>query len=157
MEYTTINASEENFSNYGYFIDEKTQEPLADNKHFTYWDKIAEFELGPVVSAGIVIGHENGGIVGTIERHKNTAEILVSIKGDSVVLLGQPNNKTKKVSELQAFKIKEGDTVVLNPGTWHSAPIPIKDSCKLLVLFNTDTPDLDLEEIELNDVYVDVN
>jgi len=157
MKYKTINTTYENFSKYGYFIDEKAKESLADNINFTYWDKIAEFELGPVVSAGIVVGHENGGIVETIERHKNTAEILVGLKGDSVVLLSQPNNKANEVSELQAFIIKEGDTVVLYPGTWHSAPIPIEDICKLLVLFNTNTPDQDLEEIELNDVYIDLN
>lgn len=154
VEYKAIKATKKNIEKYGYFIDEKLQEPLADNNNFTFWDKIAEFEMGPRVSAGIVIGHKNNKVIESIEQHKDTVEILVGLGGDALVLLGIPTNNSKKVTELKAFRIDQGETLILHSGIWHSAPVPVSNWCRMLVLFNTDTASIDLEEIKMEETSI---
>ncbi len=157
MEYKVHELSVDKFEDYGFYVCEKDNTPLAENARFTYWDQLAKFNLGPMVSAGIVKGHKSDDNVLSIERHKKTPEILVGLEGDALVLLAKPDNTSSEIEGLKAFKIKEGDTVVLHPGTWHSPPSPAAASCRLLVLFNQGTPAEDIEEINLDNAYLKYN
>lgn len=156
MELKARELTEDGFSSYGYFIDNRSQEPLEKNERFTFWGKLKIFAMGPDISAGIVEGHKVENFkVETVEKHSNTSELLTGLNKDSVVLVGclEPE---QKVIDYTPFIIREGQTIVLKPGIWHSPPLPLEKNCRLLVLYNEGTAGNDVEEKQLSEYFINV-
>jgi ureidoglycolate hydrolase len=139
------------FADYGDLLSQPSCEPLADNESITYFDRISELEITNPISTGIVEGHQANYQVKSVERHLKTPEILVALSGDFVTLLGIPDHDTDQIRGLKAFYVKQREAIALKQGTWHSVPLPVKESCKALVIFKSGTPDNDLELQELNE------
>ena len=49
---------------------------------------------------------------------------------------------------VRAFRIAQGNAVILNAGTWHYAPIACGRTTRTFILFDRDTPGIDVTVID---------
>lgn len=116
----------ENFKAYGIVLSSVNNEPMADNEEFKYWSKVSLLKMHEVVSSGMLFGLKREPLIKKLERHVNTPEVLVALQGDSVICVTEPSPKgSTAIDGIQAFYIKQGDAIAMNPGVWHWIPIPV--------------------------------
>ena len=153
-----IELTPENFKGYGHVLNKTAGEPLAKNEEFTYWSKVAQFNMGPNLSTGLLFAHKRPPVIKSLERHTNTPEILVATEGESVICFAKPSEKGDEIKDIQAFRIRQGDGIVMHAGTWHWVGFPTESAkSTLLVIFASDTESDDLEIKDLPEqVEVDI-
>lgn len=146
MEMRTLmveELSEHVFDDFGSFVHTAQQDPAAQLAEFSFWNKLAVLNL-TIVSIGMVEAHPQSKMVSTtFEQHERTTESLIPAGGDVVLVLAKSIADAADQIDLQsvrAFRLKAGDAVVLNPGVWHFAPLALRKSVKVWVLFENDTP-----------------
>lgn len=138
------------FKKFGYILSQQTGEPSTENEDLEFWSNLSEFSISGKVSAGVMFGKERHPIITTLERHEATPEVLVALKGDSVICVGRSSGD--EIDKIEAFYLEQGDAVCLSERTWHWAPIPVGNSkSKFLVLFSSGTPSNDLYTKELKE------
>lgn len=152
-ELTAVELTKENFKDYGYVISSNNGNPMGDNDEFLYWGKVSELNMSCAASTGILIARKRENFIRKLERHVSTPEILVALKGDSIICLAKPAlDGDDKIEGIKAFYIKQGDAFAMLSGTWHWIPIPVNsDKSKFLVLFASGTEDNDLEIMDLEE------
>jgi ureidoglycolate hydrolase len=139
------------FAKFGQVLVATEGKPLVENSAITYWGGIARFTIPPNLSSGLMRSRNVTSVVEKLERHTETAEILVSLNSDAVICMATSESLvgTKKV-DLGVFAIKQGEAVKMHPGTWHWLPIPVgSEEADFLVLFQNDTENSDMEVVEL--------
>lgn len=75
-------------------------------------------------------------------------EIFISIEGDFLLAMSRPKDPTDpedipKAEKVRAFHVKEGQTVVMKPGSWHGV-LSLDERCIFLIIFKKDTAKDDL-------------
>jgi ureidoglycolate hydrolase len=135
--------SDDTFTGYGLIISEPKKEPNTDNNAFKHWGNVAEVPIASgSIETGLLLCTKKNLSVDNVERHVNTPEILVVLEGDAIVVVAL---KGDEINDLRAFHIKCGEAIIMHAGTWHSVPVPVKNECKLLVLFKKGTGQSDLD------------
>jgi hypothetical protein len=84
--------------------------------------------------------------VDSMERHRNTPELLVAVDDDFVIPVA-PNSASGEapdIARLIAIRVRRGEGVVFAPGVWHWIPYPMKDRSFALVGFRKGTAADDL-------------
>ena len=149
---TVVELTPESFRGYGSVLSVSPGAPMADSEEITYWGKVAELEMGPKVSTGHLSCKPRPGVLKQLERHLRTPEILVAVRGDSLVCLARPSAPgSKAIDGLQAFHVKQGQAFAMAPGTWHWAGYPTKkEAAVFLVVFASGTEGEDLEFTDLD-------
>jgi len=90
------------------------------------------------------------------ERHMSTPECLLAVNGDMYIIVGPPDYpdepaRLPDLSRFAAFKIKAGEAILMNPGVWHYACIPLKDESYMYCIFSTGTGDNDCTIVDFPD------
>jgi ureidoglycolate hydrolase len=150
---SVVDLTPEGFCGYGDVLSVGPGAPMGSSEEFTYWGKVAELEMGPRVSTGYLCCKPRAGVLKRLERHLRTPEILVALRGDSLVCMARPSAPGSKVIEgLQAFHVRQGQAFAMAPGTWHWAAFPVgQTEAVFLVVFVSGTEGADLEFTDLDD------
>ena len=151
-----VKATVKNFAPYGHYISTSNRKANAVNKVFSFWNALGAVKIKGETSISVVktvpqkIMCEDG-----MERHKKTSEVLVAT-GDIVVVatLGDKKNTVlPDPSTVKAFIVPRGDAVIFNPNAWHHAPLAIKETCNVYVIFDKSTPDKDFYYVDLKKTF----
>jgi ureidoglycolate hydrolase len=149
QEIRPVRLTAATFKDYGCVLSETLQDPMSDNNDFKYWGKLNKLETGPVVSSGLLQGYQRE-MVKSMERHLNTPEIMVALKGKSVICVAKPSKNSNEIEGVRAFLLEQGDAFALHKGTWHYVPFATTDvGCKFLILFADQTEERDLKVKDL--------
>jgi len=141
--------SKQGFANWGDYISANDRNNVLVEEDFHYVGNIAVFPLEGDVSASVLIPCKREIVLWKMERHKDTAEVCVALKNDSVFFVAQDCDGHPDIDNIQAFYLRQGDTIVFKAGIWHWVPFPVEaDQCKLLIYKNnTGDDDFYLEEL----------
>jgi ureidoglycolate hydrolase len=90
------------------------------------------------------------------ERHLRTPECLVPVGGDIGIIVGPPNDldepaRLPEARRFRAFKVREGQGVLLKPGVWHGVPYPLERTTSVFVVFASGTGQRDHVEAQFPD------
>jgi ureidoglycolate hydrolase len=90
------------------------------------------------------------------ERHMETPEFMLAVNGDMLVIVGPPDHpdepdRLPELSKFAAFKVKENNAVMIKPGVWHYAAIPLKNEMYMYVVFAEGTSDTDCTLVDFPD------
>lgn len=142
--------TKENFVKWGQFISADNIENQGDYGDFKYTGNVAVLELWPATSASILEPIKRDIRLECLEAHKNTIEICVAIKNDCVIFVAEDKNDEPDPASVEAFYLKDGDTVVYGKGVWHWIPFAVNTpSCKQLIVYKDKTGDNDFYKFEL--------
>jgi ureidoglycolate hydrolase len=149
---TVVEMTPQSFRGYGEVLSVGPGTPMGSSQEFTYWGKVAELQMGSVVSTGYLSCKPRAGVLRQLERHLRTPEILVALRGDSLVCMARPSAPgSKGIDGLQAFHVRQGQAFAMGLGTWHWAAFPIgKTEAVFLVVFASGTEGADLEFTDLD-------
>lgn len=91
-----------------------------------------------------------------LERHLKTPEILSAVKGDSILCVAPAQEpRDGKLADLRALLVREGQSLILDTGTWHWIPFPVGGAeagpGRFLVIFRAGTGDDDLDFCDLTE------
>jgi ureidoglycolate hydrolase len=144
MNLIPIDLENSHFAPFGKVLSQTDKKADTVNDAFHYWSGIAKLKMSDTVS--------------TVEKHDRTPEILVALDNDAILCVAESSKEEKTVNpqSIRAFYIRKGDSLVMNAGTWHWAPVPVlKEESKFLVIFASGTEDSGTEIQELNEkVYI---
>lgn len=107
-----------------------------------YWDGVAHFNAeGPQVCSLFGIKKSIGQPIGEMERHLETEEVLIALRGDVVITLANPDDKklSPDAKTIQSFYMRQGEGVVMKKGVWHALPCAKDGDAMLLVIFKENT------------------
>ncbi len=95
------------------------------------------------------------------ERHMHSDELLVPLGGDCLVYVGPPEHpgepdRLPSLDRFRAFKVCQGQAVLLKPGTWHGAPLAIDQPLNVLVILLHNTGKQDLHLVRFEDKPVEI-
>jgi len=123
-----VALSAEAFAPFGQAVTLPAGSPSSFGEHFDCWFNMAEL-TGQDLKLGQVIARRGEGIVTTMERHPDV-EFLLPVTGPliQVVAPGRDiadNNEQPEAAEAIAFLLQPGEAVVVAPGVWHAAAMPV--------------------------------
>lgn len=141
MEIKTMRMNKKNFVDYGTFI-EKANTTQSD-EDYTYTRDIVHLKM-KTSSIGYLTVYPHEPIYTSLERHKNTSEMLVVLSGQGTILFGKPGDDPNE--GLMALRVEAGDTFIMLPSTWHGLITPSEcERVDILVMFEKDTEDMDMD------------
>ncbi|KPJ88976.1 MAG: hypothetical protein AMS17_03640 [Spirochaetes bacterium DG_61] len=87
------------------------------------------------------------------ERHMRTPEFLLPVNGDMILILGPPEypnepSRLPDLSRFAAFKIKAGESILLKPGVWHYAGIPLQGEFYMYCIYASGTGENDFTLVD---------
>ena len=135
----------ENFIDFGVVVNTPKTDPSLPSG---YVPKLATFHIDGEAEIGICTIHKSAEPVTRMERHLKTMEIFVSIEGDFLLAMSRPEvpddpEDIPQAEKVKAFHVREGQTVVMKPGSWHGV-ISLDARCSFLIIFKKDTAKDDL-------------
>lgn len=121
--------------------------PIPTDEGFGFGLTVSDLPISKNLCTGLLVCEPRSTAVSKMERHLKTPEILVALEGDSLLCLAPPTAKTKDLHKAsKAFMVRQGEALVLHPGTWHWIPFPLGDTpSRFLVIFRRETGEDDLD------------
>ncbi len=118
------------FAPFGQAVMEPTGAPSSAGKGFDCWFNVAEL-TGTNLKLGQVVAHRGDGTVAAMERHPDI-EFLVPITGPIIQVVAPGRDladatEQPRADEAIAFVLQPGEAVVVAPGVWHSAAMPVAE------------------------------
>ena len=148
------NLTAEAFSKFGRVIEVPNSKPLVERENVKFWGTIATFKVDGEAEIGICVVKKDSNILKFMERHVQTPEVIIPIKGDFVLPVAISKNlddrdEYPKAEDVEAFYIRDEQALILNKGVWHYAPLPVENKASFFVIFKKETTrrDLDVKEI----------
>ncbi len=151
MSNTTLSvrrASAESFGRFGTFVAAAEGAPFAAGEAAAYREKVGVLDVGGGrVSVGVLRLKKRPLDLHELERHLATPELLVAAEGDVVFAVAPANQPepSPEAGAVEAFRLNQGEAVIMNPGVWHSLPFPLQGEATLLVVFKENTPAADFQ------------
>ena len=151
-----VKVTAANFAPFGQYISTGSKKADSVNKVFSFWNALGSVKIKGDTSISIVktkpqkVMREDG-----MEHHKKTSEVLVAT-GEVVVVATLGDTKNPKLPDpatVKAFIVPAGDAVIFNPSVWHHAPLAVKETCNVYVIFDKTTPDKDFYYADLNKTF----
>ncbi len=145
MQIPRTELTAETFAPFGKVIDLPARQPDASGPGWTWWGENA-----------LLQGDERPYGIGYLdlqpaplqfdwaERHMRSIEMLIPTGGDCLVYAApaeypdQPG-RLPSLDCFQAFRIRQGQAVLFNPGVWHGAPMAIDQPLNVVVLLHAGT------------------
>lgn len=95
------------------------------------------------------------------ERHMQSHELLIPMGGDCLVYVGPPDypDEPVRLPELErfrAFRLREGQGVLLGKGVWHGAPMALDKHLNVAVLLLKNTGKVDGHVVRFEDTPVEI-
>ncbi|HEU5102856.1 MAG TPA: ureidoglycolate lyase, partial [Roseiflexaceae bacterium] len=128
------------FAAFGHVIAQPARTPDATGPGWQWWGEIAQlaadqrpFGVGYLDLRPAELRFD------WAERHMRSPEMLIPAGGDCLVYVGPPEHletpgRLPALDRFQAFRLRQGQAVVLNPGVWHGAPLAIDRPLNVVVL-----------------------
>lgn len=106
-----------------------------------YYAKLAIWDGLDSLQFGMYQTNESSRIVDQLEQHQRTEEFLFCVAGEFIVPAALSNNDTQMpdCSHIIGLLVKQGEGILFKKGIWHCSPIPVRDTCIVMVAFKTDT------------------
>jgi ureidoglycolate hydrolase len=126
--------------------------PEAGGPEFSYHQVLGPGELGESGIMAELICRQRPLVLGKLERHLATPEILVALDGDVIVCAAAPaiDPASCGPTEIRALSLRQGQALWMEQGTWHWLPFPtLKTKVNMLLIFREGTGDHDIEFREL--------
>jgi ureidoglycolate hydrolase len=143
------------FNTFGNILTMNYVPEVDEQKEFDFHDTVRNIELASHCCTGILACRNREKKVVKMERHHETSEIIAALDGDMILVTAPADDDLKDNSRVQAFMIKQGQSVAMKPNTWHWVPFPIgKNDVHALILFRDETGKNDLHFRELNEPIV---
>ena len=121
----------------------------------TYYGQLAVMECGGAVQIGICVAKNREYVVDEMERHAQTPELLVALKGGFVtpVAPSKEENGTLRpdMDKAVAVRVNQGEGIFFDESVWHWTPYAITPECDVLVVFKKDTPQNDFISCKLKE------
>lgn len=146
---TPVPLSKKNFQPFGQLIEmQEGVKPSVANATIRYWGGLAKARVHEQMEFGVFSVQAREREVAEMERHNRTPELLVSLEGDSILVLSPPSPpRTSRAHpdplQVKAFVMKQGQAVILAKGTWHALPFPLSNESRFLVGFRDGTAEKD--------------
>ena len=154
-------VSDEEFAPFGQIWGREAGEPEEMLENLKYYShKIDPAPRDEMEEFGVLVCNEKGRNIRYFERHPETAESFILIKGECIFVMAPCSaDKAKPEAEkIRAFYMNGSLGVTLPAGNWHWPPIPIGKQVKLLLIrkgTNSDPCDIvELREIGLDGIAV---
>jgi len=143
--------NEDNFKLYGQLIKKPERSPDAEVDTHNWWNNVANLPAEDSISVGILQVKHRDFTVTKLEQHTRTAEMLVSLKGNSILVVGKKSLDNREIERMEAFYLTSNQIIILNVGILHFVPFPLEDEAIYAVVFRFKTPEDDLEFIEFKE------
>ena len=147
MELSVVDASTKSLEGIGHMLTPGQWDILAGGTDFEYADVERDLGLLPPCSAGVLESRPRPMVLGRMERHLRTREILVALEGETVFCVAPPQEDADGgvLSGLTAVRLRAGQALILETGAWHWIPYPVADAvARFLVVFRSGTGKDDL-------------
>jgi ureidoglycolate hydrolase len=95
------------------------------------------------------------------ERHMRSPEMLIPAGGDCLIYVGPPEHPEEPellppLDRFQVFRVRQGQAVLLHPGTWHGAPLAIDVPLNVVVLLLQGTGAADTSVVRFAETPVEI-
>ncbi len=148
-----LNSRDKKFEEYGQVISPGKRAPDADCDELQFWNRLGVMEHSGNTSVNIVRTYgKNGLLEMDLERHIKTGEALLATQNIYIVV-ALSKGYEPDLDTVKAFSVKAGEGVILNPGTWHHAPLTQADIADTFVVFAASTPENDMLSVNLVEKY----
>jgi ureidoglycolate lyase len=158
IELVPIESMSVDFQSYGVCVSVDNRQPDYDSPEFKFWNKLGIIESQNKCSICMVESYPQKQSLSTVfECHTRTGETLIPVENDVLLVLGLSKNSQHNEMDydsVKAFLVRKGTAVILNPGTWHYAPIAQHEMVHTFVVFDHATPDSDVIKIDSQDAGV---
>lgn len=129
----------EAFAPFGEVIQMPARSQDADGAGWKWWGDLALLPADGVYAVGYLDLKPNPLAFDWAERHMQTVEMLIPSGGDCVVYVGPADypetpERLPELERFRAFRLSEGQAILLDKGVWHGAPLAIEKTLKVIVL-----------------------
>lgn len=102
---------------------------LCGEYHEFYRDAVLMHSSGnmPVGFSSIIVKKHLDNIVGCLEYHTYTEEVMLPLDDDAILCVSPSGLVDDMQQNLRAFLIPKGTLVTLRSGTWHYLPLPVNN------------------------------
>lgn len=139
-----------NFADCGQYITNDDLNPAAEEDIFVFWDGLGLLDDSHEYEVGFLEAKNRENYFSIMERHLETKELFFALD-DAVILTAPPsgNKAFPDLEKVRALKIESGSGVIFDRGAWHWIPFPLQKKAQFVVIFKKNTPEEDLEKINL--------
>lgn len=128
------------FAEFGTILTMDSVAAVSDKQEFDFHDTAQGIQLATHCCTGLLACRSRPKIVVEMERHHDTSEVIVALDGDMVMALAPADDDLQDHTRIRAFLIRQGEAIVMAPGTWHWIPFPCENrDTHALVLFKDGT------------------
>jgi ureidoglycolate lyase len=131
----------EAFKPYGWAVMQPEKSPEIENSAVSYWHDMADISnLGNVGTLGFMRVKKNAPLLTTLQKLNRSIEVYLTLDGNPSIEFvalsgsdGQPDLTT-----LKAFKLSNGQSVVVNVGVWHCTPFSLEEKTDFALILHND-------------------
>jgi ureidoglycolate lyase len=147
---TPRHATPEAFARYGAVVPAPTAAPTAADATFRYWSDLAHYRIEGETEIGLcTVYRQDASRVTWVERHDRTPEFLIPADGPFLLPV------MDEAGAVEVFRVEPGEAVVIGPGVWHSACLPVgAEAATYFVVFRRGTPQEDVTKQDVDPVAV---
>lgn len=151
LDHAISNLNSETVQRFGEVIEKPAGNPsVAVEGVQRYWHNVNSLEeLGEEGVTGYLEAPRRKFKLAKMERHKNTQEAFIPLKGVSVFMLAPPGEKPDP-SEMTPFLMDGSKGILLDEGVWHWVPFPLTEKATFALLLKKETVDEDIEIVEFD-------
>ena len=138
------------FRSYGQIMGIEKGVPLEDFPYLRYWPKNVDLGLSNEdIDAGLLLCMRTDDEITKMERHKLTLEVLFPLTGETIWVMAPADNSRKEPdpTRIRAFLLDGTLGICLNKGTWHWAPVCLRETAKFIVLLKGRITDIDYQDL----------
>jgi ureidoglycolate lyase len=145
------------FAPFGRVVDSPERESDASGPGWRWW---AETELLPAAERAYGLGYLELDPGPTsfdwAERHERTEELVVALRGDSLLYVGPAADDDPVPDHFRIFRIRPGQAALMNRRVWHGAPLAGDTPAAALVVLLEGTGREDVRVVRFEDTPVEV-
>jgi len=153
MNLITEPINETNFKTFGRVVILPQKDPTSQAADYKFWSDIANYKIEGETEIGLcTVYKQNEDSISGMERHLNTPEILIPVDSPFILPLLIEGDY---VDQAKAYVVKPGEAVVIDPGVWHGACLPVgAERATYFVIFRRKTPFEDVEKKEIEKITI---
>lgn len=151
LDRTISTLNSETVQQFGEVIEKPAGDPSVEVEGVQrYWHNVNSLvDLGEAAVTGYLEAPQRKFKLTKMERHKNTQEAFIPLKGVSVFMLAPPEEKPDP-SEMTPFLMDGSKGILLDEGVWHWVPFPLTEEATFALLLKKETVDEDIEIVEFD-------
>jgi ureidoglycolate hydrolase len=128
--------------------------PEHSGEEFDWWPDLMVFDsIKGKYGAGFALAKKSPFRQTCSERHMSTPEFLLAVNGDMAVIVGPPDypnepDRLPDLSRFAAFKVKAGEAILMKPGVWHYAAMPLNNEMYMYCIYASGTGETDIRIVD---------